>query len=125
MKVSHLEKIRETIDMPQYLKMMIQILNRFMSDVHTILNRRVNIDNLEMEIKEFILSDSDLPFTFAVNITNPKACDLLQIVEIAGNHVILTNAIFIDWIFSNGNIIIYNIVGITAGKRYNIRVRVM
>ncbi len=109
-------------------KKILTYLTRFMEPVYRILKQGITLnDNISAQVfttESFM--DVNLPIQFVKNITGKATAVLLaKIEEIASNYAPITSAVSINWREESGNIIIDNITGLTALKKYKMTVVVI
>lgn len=116
---------------PSWIEGLINVLNNFMETVYGALNRNLSFgENFRAEFKVFTLTagaTADLnKFRFTPALKQkPSGLIPLQVTEVGGNYVVLTNPISIpSWRWESGLIIIESIAGLTNARQYNITVLV-
>ena len=100
-------------------------LNEFMQSVTFALSNQLTIkDNLAQEIKDVevsVTATNMYPIYFKCKFsTRAVAMWVGNAVEIAGSPAVITNPVYIDWEYVNGQVKINNISGLTVGKRYRL-----
>lgn len=125
MKLPQLTKLRKEDlgDTPAWFDKVIYSFNRLADAVYNSLNGALTVkDNLSGKVFELDIQTTDLPY----KIDSQKVITDLwvsSIREVSGSRADFTTAVWADWVYdaSTTNLVIYNISGLTAGKRYKIR----
>lgn len=123
--------LREDLkDAPAWINNLIDPLNNFMEGVYQALNKNVTFsENIASFIKELTYSTpstypvmGDMQF---VNTLKTKAVgvQLLQAVD-QSNYEPAAGPVYVPWVEVNGNIVVSSIPGLSAEKKYLIRLLV-
>lgn len=103
-------------------------LNSFFTQVYLTLNGNIEFgSNIKAQIKEFTFDVDNTPYPvkFVSDIGKPQGLVVISVSEIAGNPSPVTSAVYIDWSYSSGFVYINNITGLSASKKYLVRVLVI
>ncbi|WP_374028334.1 hypothetical protein ACES2J_08355 [Bdellovibrio bacteriovorus] len=102
-------------------------LNDFFSQVYQGWNNGITIeDNLHQEIRDvkIVVDANSFPMKIKAKFaTYPKGVTVIYCVDAAGGAP--TTAPWVSWSYSNGQIEISNITGLTVGKTYNLKIHVI
>lgn len=114
-------------DQQSWISKLLSPLNDFMASVTFALNNQLTIkENLAMEFKELdvtVSASNTYPIYFKCKFPiKAMALWVGNAVEIAGSPSPITNPVYVDWEYINGQVKINNITGLTVGKRYRLTV---
>lgn len=118
-------------DQADWIGALFSSLNQFINDVVISYNNNITIsDNLYQEIKEikFKNTATNFPLKFKTKFNVfPQSVTLGYIFDntVGAYASGLTAAPFMEWTFSNGDLIINSISGLTSATTYTIRVHVV
>lgn len=114
---------------PPWIERLIYPLNLFMDAVWTALNHGLTFaENIRSQEKTFQITAAA---TAALNTTSfactmrtiPKRMLVGNVVDITtGNYVTIGAAVFVEWRYNDGNILITSITGLTNGNLYEFTV---
>jgi len=109
-----------------WIGQLLTVLNSFMSGTINVLNKGITFtDNFNAQIKqlEFVKSSTVFPMSFACTLTTaPQGLWIMRAEEVSGTPQVLTSALFADWSYADGSVIIRNVSGLTDGHKYRISV---
>ncbi len=116
-------------DVKKWLGKLLGPLNQFMEQVTGALNRNLTVnDNMSGEIKSITL-DGTFPLKLSYSLkAQPAFVTVGYCRELSAQHVIPTDAIYVDWEYGADNTLILNgIVGVTpsASAKYVIKVLIL
>lgn len=109
---------------PVWFDSFLQRLNKFMIATYDGMDKRLSInDNLQAYIHEMISFKPEyIPYKIASKLpVNVSGIIKVSCQDVTDGYTAMTNAIDVSWYSENNNIIIDNIIGLTAGHTYNIR----
>ncbi len=111
-------------DQTSWIGKLLTPLNEFMSTTVAALNRGLTFsDNLAAQVKTLTITASadayPLKFLCTLN-SRPQGLWIVSVRDHASTPLTLTTAVFADWDYANGQVIINNITGLTAGRKYDI-----
>jgi hypothetical protein len=111
-------------DQTSWIGRLLQPLNDFMSATVQALNKGLTFgDNFSAQVKEleFTLDANSFPMKFLCTLpSRPKGLWVVGARHVAGTPDTLSTAIYADWDYSDGQVIIRNLSGLTSGKKYYI-----
>lgn len=114
-------------DSPNWASRLIDIYNSFNEALYEAMNGHVTFkENIQCQIKELsFTTNSDYSSGNWTNLTflcplktNPFWVELTQIYMPENQSVAITEPISIDWIFSNGTVVIRHITGLENSTKY-------
>lgn len=113
-------------DQADWIGKLLEPLNRFMEDVNRALNNNITMaDNLDCMVKTVTL-DGVYPVKFKwTRNSRPKAAWVGQCREADEDHTTITNAVTMDWEFTqDGSFQINNVAGISpsSSSKYNLTI---
>jgi hypothetical protein len=130
-KLPQVDQIRkeDMPDAPDWINVIISAMDRFNNFVYRALDRNINEDNIDEQIKTFDISQNEITtgygFKSELKRVSPRMVILGKIVEKnIGYHNPITSAVHIDWVYEDGLIKIKNITGIDSSKEYTVTVLV-
>ena len=111
-------------DQTSWIGKLLSPLNEFMASTVQALNRGLTFsDNFAAQVKTltFTVDANTYPMKFLCTTgTKPMGLWVVSAKEVADNPATLTTAVFADWSYVNGQIVINNISGLTSGHKYDI-----
>lgn len=114
-------------DEQSWIGSLLQPLNDFFSQVYQGWNNGISIEeNLHQELRDLKLVVDVKTFPFKVKAkfnTYPKGVVVIYCQDTAGGAP--TTAPWVSWTYSNGQIKITNITGLTVGKTYNLKLHII
>jgi len=115
-------------DQASWIGKLFQSLNKFTGDVVTAFGNQLTIeDNLYQEIKEikWVNSAQNFPLKFKTKYSvHPKGLNPIYLLNnTTGNYS--TQIPWIVWSYSDGQVVISNVSGLTAASTYTIRLLVI
>lgn len=118
-------KYEDYKDAPSWFAQFLQTLNLFINAVYNIINRGITYSNLSV-IAPFsfqFVSGSTTGFRFTNPITiTPNNVIVGNVYETGDTTVHPTGAVTLFWHYTNGSIVVDNIVGLTVGVNYTLSV---
>lgn len=115
-------------DQSGWIGALLSPLNSFMNDLVIAFTGQITVsENLYQEIKEIKFKNvaNSLPLRFRTKFnSNPQGLHLIYIYDNTLNEMAALNPA-IQWSFSNGEIILSSISGLTASSTYTIRIHVI
>lgn len=115
-------------DQEKWISKLLSPLNKIFSDLVTIFSNNITIqDNMYQEIKEvlFINSTSNFPLRYRLKFNSiPKGLVPIYVYNKTNSEYANENP-FITWDFSNGELVINEITGLTSSTQYIIRLLII
>lgn len=113
--------IQEDFPGRPWLAKLIYPINQFFESIYGALANNLTVaENLNAQIKSITFTSTDVPLKFATT-TLSKPTDLVLTKLSRSDSVVTTNAVTVDWSFSDNQITINNITGLTASVTYTAR----
>lgn len=98
-------------------------LNQFMGSVYNSLNGSLELGvNIRAQVQtiEFIEGTTDLPFRFQSTIGRPRMVLIGEAADVSDTPSALTAAPFAVWSFSNGQVVLDDLIGLNSGQTYRL-----
>ncbi len=116
-------------DQTSWIGKLIQPLNEFMSSVSLALTRGLTFsENMAAQVKDVKVTHaaSAYPLKFLYDLSSkPQGALVVRVVEVSDTPSVLSNAVYADWDYRDGQVIINNFTGLTNGNTYNVRVIIL
>lgn len=111
-------------DQTSWIGKLLAPLNDFMSSVAGALNRGLTFtDNFAAQVKEleFTVDANTYPLKFLCTLsTKPVGLWIVKAEHAANTPSTLTTAVWADWSYVNGQVLINSFSGLTPGQKYRI-----
>jgi hypothetical protein len=111
-------------DQTSWIGKLLTPLNDFMSSTVASLNRGLTFtDNFAAQVKTltFTVDANTYPIKFlCTTAAKPIGLWVVSAREVSSNPSTLTTAVFADWSYSNGQVVINNFSGLTSGLKYDV-----
>lgn len=118
-------KSLKTEDFPKdqqgWIPRLLQPLNQFMLTVYQLLNGNLQFgNNIRAQIQEFTFEGSEV--RFQSEIGRPQGLVLISIQDISASPTAITAACQPLWTYQGTQVVIQDVLGVSSGQKYRIRV---
>lgn len=115
-------------DQTGWIEKLLNPINLYFQESYSAFSNNLTVeDNLYREIKEFRINNYDssiLPIRIKTKFSaQPKGLNIIYCVNNNGSNISSTP--FLNWTYSNNQLLINSIVGVTNGESYTIRIEII
>lgn len=111
----------------KWVSLLLGPVNQFFGVIYSALNGNLEFGiNIKSQIFEFThdVDNGELPIKFQSNIGRPQGVVILKVANLT-DETTLTVAPFIEWDFIQNQVRLNNIIGLPAGKKFQISILII